>query len=364
MHILFCNWRDSQNAEGGGSERYVENMARGLVERGHRVTIACAAHDRAPRNEVVDGVRFVRRGRKMGIYLRTFLGILLGRYGRIDVVVDVQNGLPFFTRLATSKPVVVLVHHVHREQWPVVYPGLVGRIGWWIESRLSPWLYQHSKYVAVSEATKRELVDLGVDRERIAIVHNGNDPAPIVTARRSATPRYCVVGRLVPHKQVEHAIDALAALTDDHPDLILDVIGSGWWEEELRTYAARRNVTDRVSFHGFVDDKVKHELLAASWFMALPSLKEGWGIVVGEAGAHGTPTVAYSTAGGTTESIDHKDSGVLADDQLELTGAIRELIEDREWREFLGQGALAKSRTFTWAHSQSEFAEIVTCAGA
>ncbi|MDX6278320.1 MAG: hypothetical protein QOJ72_2448, partial [Nocardioidaceae bacterium] len=150
MHILFCNWRDSQNAEGGGSERYVENMARGLVERGHRVTIACAAHDRAPRNEVVDGVRFVRRGRKMGIYLRTFLGILLGRYGRIDVVVDVQNGLPFFTRLATSKPVVVLVHHVHREQWPVVYQGLVGRIGWWIESRLSPRLYQHSQYVAVS----------------------------------------------------------------------------------------------------------------------------------------------------------------------------------------------------------------------
>ena len=362
MHILFCNWRDTKNAEGGGSERYVENMARGLVERGHTVTIACAAHDLAPRKEVVDGIRFVRRGHKMDIYLRTFFGLLLGRYGRVDLVVDVQNGLPFFTRLATSKPVVVLVHHVHREQWPVVYPGVVGRIGWWIESRLAPWLYQRSQYVAVSEATKRELVDLGVDRDRITIVHNGNDPAPIVTTARSVTPRFCVVGRLVPHKQVEHAIDALAALSADHPALRLDVIGAGWWDDELRAHATRRGVTDRVTFHGFVDDQTKHELLAASWFMALPSLKEGWGIVVGEAGTHGTPTVAYSTAGGTTESIDHKDSGVLADDPFELTNAIRELIEDRQWREFLGQGALAKSRSFTWAHSQSEFAELIACA--
>ncbi|MCW2798739.1 MAG: glycosyltransferase family 1 protein [Aeromicrobium sp.] len=364
MHILFCNWRDTQNPEGGGSERYVENMARGLVERGHTVTIACAEHDRAPREEVVDGIRFVRRGHKMDIYVRTFLALLFGRYGRVDVVVDVQNGLPFFTRLATRKPVVVLVHHVHREQWPVVYPGLVGRIGWWIESRLSPRLYRHSQYVAVSSATRLELVELGVDRDRIAIVHNGNDPAPIVAAGRSATPRFCVVGRLVPHKQVEHAIDSLVALTDDHPDLVLDVIGTGWWDQELLSYASRLGVTDRVKFHGFVDDQAKHELLAQSWCMALPSLKEGWGIVIGEAGAHATPSVAYSSAGGTTESIDHKDSGVLVDDPAALTAAIRELIEDRDWREFLGQGALARSRTFTWAHSQSEFAEIVSCAGA
>ena len=162
MHVLFCNWRDTKNPEGGGSERYVENMARGLVERGHTVTIACAEHDQAPRDEVVDGVRFVRRGTKLDIYLRTFFALLLGRYGRVDVVVDVQNGLPFFTRLATRKPVVVLVHHVHREQWPVVYPGLVGRVGWWIESRLSPRLYRHSQYVAVSAATRLELIELGV----------------------------------------------------------------------------------------------------------------------------------------------------------------------------------------------------------
>ncbi len=360
MHVLFCNWRDTQNPEGGGSERYVENMARGLVERGHTVTIACAAHDSAPRQEVVEGVRFVRRGAKMDIYLRTFFAVLFGRYGKVDLVVDVQNGLPFFTRLATFKPVVVLVHHVHREQWPVVYPGLMGKFGWWIESWLAPRLYRSSQYIAVSAATRQELIELGVDRDRISIVHNGNDAAPEVAAQRSITPRFCVVGRLVPHKQVEHAIDSLVDLTTDHADLELDVIGAGWWHQELVDYAAQRGVSARVHFHGFVDHQTKHELLARTWFMALPSLKEGWGIVIGEAGTHATPTVAYSSAGGTTESIDHKDSGVLVDTPLEFTEAIRHLIEDDEWREFLGQGALAKSRTFTWAVSQSEFAEILS----
>ena len=359
MHVLFCNWRDTKNPEGGGSERYVENMARGLVERGHTVTIACATHDRAPRKETIDGVRFVRRGTKLDIYVRTFFALLFGRYGKVDVVVDVQNGLPFFTRLATRKPVVVLVHHVHREQWPVVYPGIVGKVGWWIESVLAPRLYRKSQYVAVSTATREELIELGVDRDRIAIVHNGNDPAPVVEATRSATPRISVVGRLVPHKQIEHAIDAIAELSAQHPEITLDVIGAGWWDEELVAYAAERRVSKQVVFHGFVDDQTKHELLAQSWVMALPSLKEGWGIVIGEAGTHATPTVAYSTAGGTTESIDNKDSGVLVDDPIEFTQAIRQLVEDAEWREFLGQGALAKSRTFTWIASQSEFAEVV-----
>lgn len=363
MHILFCNWRDTKNPEGGGSERYVENMARGLVERGHRVTIACAAHDGAPREETIDGIRFVRRGTKLDIYVRTFLALLLGRFGRVDAVVDVQNGLPFFTRLATRKPVVVLVHHVHREQWPVVYPGLVGRVGWWIESRLAPRLYRRSRYVAVSQATRLELIELGVDRDRITVVHNGNDPAPTVTSGRSATPRISVVGRLVPHKQVEHAIDAIAAMSSDHPDVVLDVVGSGWWDAELHAYAERSGVSDRVVFHGYVDDQTKHELLAQSWIMALPSLKEGWGLVIGEAGAHETPAVAYSTAGGTTESIDHKDSGVLVDTPDEFVATLRTLIEDDEWREFLGGGALEKSRTFSWASSQQDFAAILQTSG-
>jgi glycosyltransferase involved in cell wall biosynthesis len=334
-------------------------MARGLVDRGARVTVFCAAHEGAPHDELVDGVRFVRRGGKVDIYLRGVLHLLLGRLGPVDLVVDVQNGLPFFTRLGTRKPVVVLVHHVHREQWPVVYPGLVGRIGWWIESRLAPRLYRRSQYITVSAATRHELGSLGVAGDRVAVVHNGTDTAP-ADVRRSTTPTLCVVGRLVPHKRVEHAIAAVGALRDDFPHLRLRIVGSGWWEEDLRKYAAESGVGDLVSFEGHVSEQRKHEIYAESWLMALPSMKEGWGLVVGEAGSHGVPTIAYASAGGTRESIIPERTGLLVADEVEFVEGIRTLLGDRDRLNRLGQGARTRSLAFDWSASQESFAHVVT----
>ena len=102
------------------------------------------------------------------------------------------------------------------------------------------------------------------------------------------------MGRLVPHKQVEHAIDAVVALREEHPDVHLSVVGSGWWEDDLRKYVAEAGAGDLVTFEGQVSEKRKHEILARSWLMVLPSLKEGWGLVIGEAGTHRVPTVAYA----------------------------------------------------------------------
>ena len=358
-HVAFLSWRDTHNPEGGGAERYLEKMAQGLVERGVRVTIFCAAHAAAPPDEVVDGVRFIRRGSKLTVYSEGFRALARGRLGHVDVVVDVQNGLPFFTRAATRAPVVVLVHHVHREQWPVVYPGLVGRVGWAIEHGLAPRLYRSCQYVAVSRATRDELVPLGVDRRRIAVVHNGTDPIVPTGVGKSAHPTLAVVGRLVPHKQVEHAIDAALALRDDHPDLRLHVVGSGWWEAELHRYAADRGAGDTVVFEGHVDENRKHEVYEQAWALALPSLKEGWGLVVGEAGMHRTPTVAYRSAGGTRESIAHDVSGLLVDEPRDFVDALRDLLTDAELRARLGEGSLEVSHRFTWEHAQESFAHVV-----
>ncbi|QBX56864.1 glycosyltransferase family 1 protein [Nocardioides seonyuensis] len=359
-HIVFFNWRDTTNPEGGGSERYVEAMARGVVAHGGRATIFCAAHDQAPADEVIGGVEFVRRGNHVAIYLIGALRLLLGTFGKVDLVVDVQNGLPFFTRLVTRAPVVVLVHHVHREQWPIVYPGLVGRLGWWIERILAPWLYRRSQYIAVSRATRGELIALGIGQDRIAVIHNGTSPPPAVEHTRSTQPTLCVLGRLVPHKQVEHAIDAVVALRETHPDAHLIVVGNGWWDADLSEYVAKEGAADFVTFTGHVSERRKHEILAQSWLMLLPSLKEGWGIVVGEAGSQGVPTIAYSTAGGTRESISHDKSGLLVDTPAAFTEAVRRLVEDDAERERLGRGAHAMSHTFSWAHSQGSFVHVLS----
>lgn len=360
--VLICNWRDTRNPEGGGSEVYAERIARGLVQSGDQVTIFCASHDAAPDDEVRDGIRFVRRGGKLSVYARGLAGLLAGRFGPVDVVVDVQNGIPFFTRLATLRPVVVLVHHVHREQWPVVYPGLIGRIGWWIESRLAPRLYAGSQYVAVSAATRDELTRLGVQPERIAVVHNGTEHVHTTAGPKATSPTICVVGRLVPHKQIEHAIDAVSTLRIEFPDVTLQVVGSGWWEDELRTHAERSGVAEHVAFRGFLDEPARDRVYARSWVQALPSLKEGWGLVVGEAGARRTPTVAYGAAGGTRESIDHDESGVLVETQAQFTAALGDLLRDQALRERLGKGAFEKSHQFTWDHAQDAFSTVLDAA--
>ncbi len=358
-HIVFMNWRDTANPEGGGSEVFIEHIAQGLADSGYQVTLLCAAHDQAPADEVRDGVRIIRRGTKTTVYPRAWWQAFRRQLGQVDLFVDVQNGLPFFARLASAAPVIVLVHHVHREQWPVVYPGLPGRIGWWIESTLARRLLAGCQYVAVSQATRQELVRIGVRAEHIAVVHNGAAPAPEVEARRSSGPQVCVLGRLVPHKQVEHAIDAVAELRREYPDLRLVVVGSGWWEEQLIHYVKDRGLTDVVTFEGHVDDQRKHEILAASWVLALPSLKEGWGLVVGEAAQHATPAIAYASAGGTTESIKGDRTGLLASDHADFTTKLRWLIEDTELRERLGAATHREATSYTWEHATESFRHII-----
>jgi glycosyltransferase involved in cell wall biosynthesis len=311
LRVLLLNWRDQHHPEAGGAEKYLVTVAEGLAARGHEVTFRTASYPGALPEETVAGVRYLRRGGHYSIYPRAFAANTAARH---DVVVDVQNGVPYLSPLVTRAPVVNLVHHVHREQWPVVFGPRTARFGWWVESRLAPRVYRRTSYVAVSSSTKRELVELGVDADRVTIIHNGTDAVADEEARRSSSPRVVVLGRLVPQKRVEIALDAVAALRARVPGLHLDVVGTGWWEPQLREHATALGLEDDITFHGHVSETEKHRLLAEAWVHAMPSLKEGWGLVVVEAGVHGTPTVAFRSAGGPADSIVDGETGLLVDD--------------------------------------------------
>src|SRR6201996_8880021 len=178
--LLLC-WRDTGDPQGGGSETYPQRIGAELAASGIDVTLRTARYPGAPRREVVDGVAISRAGGRYSVYVFALLAMAAARVGlgplrgvRPDVVVDTQNGLPFLARLVYGRRVVVLVHHCHREQWPVAGPVL-GRLGWFVESRLSPFVNRRNQYVTVSLASARDLVALGVDNERIALVGNGLD---------------------------------------------------------------------------------------------------------------------------------------------------------------------------------------------
>ena len=354
LRVLVLSWRDGDHPEAGGAEVYVERTSQLLTARGHTVTMFSAAFPGGSRRVDRGAVRIVRRGGRLTCYLRG-LQFLRKVRDEVDVVVDVHIGVPFWSPLVGGTPVVSLVHHVHRDQWPIIFGPVLGRLGWLIESRLAPIVYRRCQYVTVSQATRDDLVALGVDRDRIAITYSGNDVPEDLDSyadlARSDHPSLMVLGRLVPHNHFEIAIDIVADLSDRFPDLTLDVVGGGYWDDELRAHAAARGVSDRVRFHGFVDEHTKRTLLSRAWVVLMPSHKEGWGLTIVEAGLHGTPSVAFSFAGGVTESIVDDETGLLADDVAQMSAQVSELFVDAPLREKYGENARRHAKSFSWENT-------------
>ncbi|RWA21627.1 glycosyl transferase [Mycolicibacterium brumae DSM 44177] len=364
--LLLC-WRDTEHPQGGGSEAYLQRIGAQLAASGAAVTLRTARYPGAGRRSVRDGVRISRGGGPYSVYILAGLAMVAARVGlgplrhvKPDVVIDSQNGLPFLARLAYGRRSVLLVHHCHREQWPVAGRRLA-RIGWFVESRLSPALHRRNQYVTVSLPSMRELVDLGVDPERIAVVRNGVDepPAETLTEPRSATPRVVVLSRLVPHKQIEDALDAVAALAPRYPQLRLDVVGGGWWQDRLVAHAAALGISDAVTFHGHVDDVAKHHLVQQAWVQVLPSRKEGWGLAVIEAAQHQVPTIGYRSAGGLCDSIVDGVTGLLVSDRTELVDRLDELLADEVLRAELGHKAAARAAEFSWRQSADAMGTVL-----
>ncbi len=356
--LLLC-WRDIGHPQGGGSETYLQRIGAQLAASGVAVTLRTARYPGATRREMVDGVRISRAGGRYSVYVWALLAMAAARFGmgplrgiRPDVVVDTQNGLPFMARLIYGRRVAVLVHHCHREQWPVAGPVL-GRLGWFIESWLSPKLHRHNQYVTVSLPSARDLVGLGVDNERIALVRNGLDeaPGPSLAGPRAPTPRVLVLSRLVPHKQIEDALAAVAQLRSSIPGLHLDIVGGGWWRQRLVARAERLGIIDAVTFHGHIDDVTKHLVVQQSWVHVLPSRKEGWGLAVIEAAQHAVPTIGYRSSGGLADSIIDGVTGMLVDSRAELVNRLQQLLADPVLRDQLGAKAQARSAEFSWQQS-------------
>lgn len=366
MKILLLCWRDSTHPQGGGSERYLEHVGEYLAARGHEVVYRTAGHTEAPVKTERGGVRYVRAGGKFTVYPRALASILLGRLGigslrGVDVVVDTQNGVPFFAALVAGRPTVLLTHHCHREQWPVA-GRLLGRLGWFLESRVAPRVYRGRPYVTVSQASKSELAELGVAADDVRIIANGVDPVPgsLPQLTDDGALHLVTLSRLVPHKRLEHAIDAVADLVDEHPNVVLDVISSGWWEDNLRSYAIQRGVAERVIFHGQVTEDYKHALLARAAVHLMPSRKEGWGLAVMEAARHAVPTVGYRVSGGLRDSIRHEETGLLVETLPGFIAAVRELLDDQDHRRRLGEEARAWSGEFSWDDTGAQFEKLLT----
>lgn len=361
LRIAILSWRDLEHPEAGGAEVFAERTAATMVQRGHDVTFFTSAFPGGAATDTREGFKIVRAGGRFGVYLRGMWFLRRNRRN-FDVVIDIQNGVPFWSPLVFRGTILPVVHHVHREQWFTFFPRPISSVGWFLESRVSPMVYRKRQYVTVSESSRRELAGVGVDPANVAVVYSGNEAPERVLAEEPITERgnrIACLGRLVPHKRVELAIDSVAQLADQFSDLHLDVIGGGDWMNNLIEYAQEKGVADRVSFHGFVSDDLKHELLSQAAVLAMPSIKEGWGLTILEAGYHAVPSVAFRYAGGTQESIQDGHTGLLVDDDAEFVSSLKRLLTETEERAKLGQAAREFALRFDWDRTGNELTDLI-----
>jgi glycosyltransferase involved in cell wall biosynthesis len=361
-HVVVLNWRDIRHPQSGGAEQYMHQIARRWAAGGARVTWLTARAAGQARREVVDGIEIVRAGGALGVYPRVALS-LLRRLGQIDVVIDCQNGIPFFSPLfvRAGVPIVQVVHHVHQDQFATRFGPVLSAVGRFLEGRGTRAVYGHRPIAAVSPSTRHELRRQLGFRGPIHIVPNGNDAAPTLRAPRDPDPTIAVVSRLVPHKRVDLLLAQLASVAADVPQLRVDVVGDGPERPRLTTLAAELGLADVVTFHGYVPAASRDELLSRAWLTTSTSAAEGWGLSIVEAAAHGVPTLALQVPG-VRDSVVHGRTGWLVhevhDFAVAATAALQELASDHRARE-VTEACQAWADCFTWDRSAELLAGVV-----
>jgi glycosyltransferase involved in cell wall biosynthesis/O-antigen/teichoic acid export membrane protein len=344
-HILVLTDRDWTHPQAGGTGTNLRAQVVRWLAWGLQVTVVSGAYPGCAKVERPEpNLELHHMGSRLTVFPRAFWAVKRKLARDADVVLEIVNGIAFFTPLwRLRRPRVVVVHHVHRD----MYVAELGRRGalaaWLLEALPLRFLYGGTPFITGSKPAREGLLELGLPAERIRLVYHGVEPEAFHDGERAAIPTLLYVGRLKRYKRLEILLDVVEAL----PDVRLEVAGEGdhrvAFEEEVR----RRGLEDRVRLHGFVDEERKRELCAAAWVALTASSAEGWCLTVMEAGACGTPTAALRV-GGLAESVVHGETGLLADDSAELIRGVREIVESPSLRDRLGEAARRRARRFTW----------------
>ncbi|TMB91052.1 MAG: glycosyltransferase family 4 protein [Chloroflexi bacterium] len=299
LRVLIINWRDVAHPWAGGAETYMHEIGRRWAAAGVDVGWLCHRRAKSRRVELIDGIRVHRIGGRFTLYPLVALTYLLRLRGRYDVVIDCENGVPFFTPLFARIPKVLVVHHVHREIL----------LGIWLETRVMPRVYRNTEVVAVSASTKSDLVSLGFRPEQVTVVHNGVH-LPDVEPQPASRPTLLYMGRLTPQKCVDVIVRAMPTVLRSFPDARLDIIGQGPDRTRLERLAWALRLTSSIRFHGYLPGPVRDQRAAQAWVAVCPSAFEGWGVTCVEAGARGLPVIA-SNVHGLRDSVRDGETGIL-----------------------------------------------------
>jgi glycosyltransferase involved in cell wall biosynthesis len=362
-HVLILYDGLFPEVHGGVEHRNLE-LARQLVRRGHRVTLAGWATLLPPDEP---GITFLRLGSRTSIYTKS--GHRSGRAAlrfawritRLDLkpydVVETANIpyahlFPLAVRAALQRRRLVVTWH---EYWGKYWGTYLGSRRWWVYAGVE-WLTAQlgTRVVAVSGLTAHRLAAVRL-KGGVSVVPNGVPVRRIHEAARSALgsgPPLVFAGRLLREKQVTLLLDAVRLMPwplESGP--LLSIIGEGPDGKRLRSYAQDLQIMDRVIFHGqipAVGDVWRQFGLAR--IAVQPSSREGFGLFPLEAMAAGLPVVyCRSSESAVSEQVRHGIEGLCVEATASaLAEALTSLLENDNYRQRLGARAAARAQDYDW----------------
>ncbi len=346
--VQMVAWRDLEDPEAGGSEFHAHQVAARWADAGIEIELRTSAVDGRSRFVRRSGYQVVRQSGRYGVFPHVAWHGLRTETRPGEGLVEIWNGMPFFSPLWFRGPRIVFLHHVHAEMWGMTLPRWLARTGDTIERWVAPPLYRNSRIVTLSESSRREIVSmLGMRPSRITVAPPGVGSRFTPDGDRSAVPLVVAVGRLVPVKRFDMLIEALARVRVHRPDLRAVIVGEGYERPRLEALRRHHGAEEWLELPGRIDDDAMVDWYRKAWVVASSSQREGWGMTLTEGGACGTPAVATRIAGHQDAVVDGK-TGLLVDNRDELAGALLRVLGDPGLRRRLSAGALRHARSFSW----------------
>jgi glycosyltransferase involved in cell wall biosynthesis len=365
MKVLWFTWKNRRHPLAGGAELVNEELAKRLAAAGHEVRFVVAGFQGATREERRDGFSILRLGHRWSLYLLAWREYGNSLKGWADVVVDEMNTIPFFCKLFVEEPNILFVHQLCRKVWWYEMPFPLSAIGYFLEPLYLRFLNDR-QVATVSESTKQDLLRYGFRAERISILPQGIATEPLQDlseVRKDVPPTMLCLGSLRAMKRTLQAIRTFEIAKAEVPDLLLVVAGDavGRYGRKVLDAIARSPQKDAIRYEGRVDGAAKIALLRAARVLCVPSVKEGWGLVVTEAAAQGTPAVVYDVDG-LRDSVRNGETGIIAKDGdlAALAEGIVRLFKDDVLYERVRQAAWIQASTRSFDRTAEVFLSFLT----
>lgn len=354
LRILIFNLRDRANPEAGGAEVFTHEVAKRWVAEGYEVTLVSSLFRNASQWEVLEGITVIRMGNPVTVYP------LARRYykeklrGRFDVVIDEYTCRPFMTPRFVQEPLVFLVNELAAEKYGHVLPPVLSHLfQWWIEPL---WMrrYKDLPTLTISRSTQKDLEELGFSDVTIVPMGIGFEPVTEIPAKEDV-PTLLFVGLLKETNLVDHAIEAFRLVCRVFPHTRLWIAGRGPELPRLKRLAEDTDVT----FLGYVSEEEKIRRMQRAHLLLMPAVREGWGLVVTEANACGTPAIGYDVPGLRDSIRDGQTGRLVRPDPEAMAQCAIMLLGDAGLRAVYAERALAWSRTLTWDRTAEEFLVVL-----